>query len=834
MKKGFRLRGSGVVKALAFLLAWVLAVVICAGTGVVIILASSYRSDYDPTTEDTIYEYQEYTKEYLFLWQYRDELTAPGQEWYEDLSQMLSADETNFRYVVAGEDGDILLANCDETVEEAEQMYRHLIMCSAYELGVEKNVGHYLDLTATDDWVLVCGTEEEWRLTSYTSAYYYERDSLAESLANAYGSWRSVLSAAADGSLYINGVYADEDYGYYDEAVDEEAVDESDTDSTDTEAAETAVEEEAYDTAYDGDSTYYYYVYTGDESYYTIYAWVDESYPVYDAFSQGYEDYLLSQKQFEQYITPAAWITAISLLLFLGLLAEMTWSWGWNRQGELSLRGLNKLPVEAIVAVVAAAVIGAACIFSDFYWNDMPLSYSALVWGLAGLVGALGCLIAWVVLTAQIKTRTVGRQSLICRLLRWCGRLGRGVLDRCKKIVSQWALYWKLLLGCAVYYLVVGLIFIFGFDDLVYWDPIPALLLFLLLMAPPVVLACKWAVDWARLRKTVKEMVDGRLDATVDSSHMLPDLKEHAGDLGNLSQGLKKAVEEEVKGQRFKTELITNVSHDLKTPLTSIINYVDLLKKADIQDETIRTYIDVLDRKSQRLKTLTEDLVEASKAASGTVSVQLERLDVAQLVEQAAAEYSDRLEDAGLTTILTTPEEPCPILADGHHLWRVLDNLLGNCTKYAMPGTRVYLDVAHGENDYVVTVKNISAEALNVPPEELMKRFVRGDASRTTEGSGLGLSIARNLTNIQGGQFDLVVDGDLFKAIITFPAAPPLPEEPEEAAKPKAPPLSEPPTMPAEAELAEEPQPTPSPETAPEGDTAEGPEPEDSKSEETE
>ncbi|MCC8182553.1 MAG: sensor histidine kinase, partial [Clostridiales bacterium] len=265
----------------------------------------------------------------------------------------------------------------------------------------------------------------------------------------------------------------------------------------------------------------------------------------------------------------------------------------------------------------------------------------------------------------------------------------------------------------------------------------------------------------------------------------------------------------------------------------SIINYVDLLKKADIQDETIRGYIDVLDRKSQRLKTLTEDLVEASKAASGTVAVRLERLDLVQLVEQAAAEYSDRLEAAGLTTILTTPEQPCPILADGHHLWRVLDNLLGNCTKYAMPGTRVYLDVAEGKGDYVVTVKNISADPLNIPPEELMKRFVRGDASRTTEGSGLGLSIARNLTNVQGGQFDLVVDGDLFKAIITFPAAPPLLEEakePEEPKTPKAPPLSEPPTMPPEAEPAKAEDTGPSPEPPKEDGTADGPEqPEDSK-----
>ncbi|MCD7802683.1 MAG: HAMP domain-containing histidine kinase [Clostridiales bacterium] len=821
MKKGFRLRGSGVVKALAFLLAWALATVACAGAGVLIVLAARYNTDYDPVD---VYAYDsqcQYTREFLFLSLYADELTAAGEEWYAELDKNLSANETNFRYMIVSEDGDILLANNDATVEEANEAYRGIYMYSSYELGIEENVGYYLDLTATDDWVLVRGTEEEWSLTSYASSYYYEGDSLAEFLADANVSWRAVLSSVADGSLYVN-----EDYGY-DYSYDSEAAMESA--STDTDATEAVDEADSYE---DESYYYYYYVYTGTEAFYTVYTWVDQDYPVADAYFQGYKSSLLAQQQFEQYITPAAWITGISLLLFLALLAEMTWAWGWNREGELALRGLNRLPIEAIIAVVALALIGAALEFSRFYWSDATLTYAAMVWGLAGMAGALGCLIAWVVIAAQIKTRTVGQQSLICRLLRRCGKLGRSALNGCRQAISQWALYWKVLAGCAVYYVAAGLFFVIGFDDLVYWYPIQALLLFLLLMLPPVALACKWAVDWAKLRKTVKEMVDGRLDATVDSRHMLPDLKDHANDLGSLSQGLKKAVEEEVKGQRFKTELITNVSHDLKTPLTSIINYVDLLKKADIPDETIRGYIDVLDRKSQRLKTLTEDLVEASKAASGTVAVRLERLDIVQLVEQAAAEYSDRLEAAGLTTILTTPEEPCPIQADGHHLWRVLDNLLGNCTKYAMPGTRVYLDVSHQENDYVVTVKNISADPLNVPPEELMKRFVRGDASRTTEGSGLGLSIARNLTNVQGGQFDLVVDGDLFKAVITFPSAPPLPEEPEKTEAPKtpnAPPLPEPPTMPPETGPAEAEDLEPSPEPPKEDDASAGPEAEDSR-----
>ncbi|MDE6108283.1 MAG: HAMP domain-containing histidine kinase, partial [Oscillospiraceae bacterium] len=231
------------------------------------------------------------------------------------------------------------------------------------------------------------------------------------------------------------------------------------------------------------------------------------------------------------------------------------------------------------------------------------------------------------------------------------------------------------------------------------------------------------------------------------------------------------AVDERLKSERFKAELITNVSHDLKTPLTSIINYVDLLKKEDIQEEKAREYIEVLDRKSQRLKKLTEDLVEASKASTGTLTVNAERLGVVQLVEQALGEYSAKFENAGLTLVSTLPPEEVYVRADGRHLWRILDNLMGNCVKYALSGTRVYLEVVKWDGNVIFSLKNISANQLNVPPEELMERFVRGDESRTTEGSGLGLSIARSLTDLQGGTFRLSIDGDLFKAAVSFPEA---------------------------------------------------------------
>ncbi len=279
---------------------------------------------------------------------------------------------------------------------------------------------------------------------------------------------------------------------------------------------------------------------------------------------------------------------------------------------------------------------------------------------------------------------------------------------------------------------------------------------------------CRWARQWRELRQATDQIVAGE-GVTVDADGFFRDLSSHAQALNSLGRTVEEAVERETRSQRFQAELITNVSHDLKTPLTSVINYVDLLKKTDQHDPKAVEYLAVLDRQSRRLKKLTEDLVEASKASTGALPVNLEPLDLGELVGQAAAEYRDRLQERDLEVVVTAPAEQVAVLADGRHLWRVLDNLLGNCVKYALPGTRVYLEVNALENGGQVTVKNVSAQALNCPPEELLARFVRGDGSRSTEGSGLGLSIAQNLTQLQGGNFSLQIDGDLFKAEVTLP-----------------------------------------------------------------
>ena len=267
---------------------------------------------------------------------------------------------------------------------------------------------------------------------------------------------------------------------------------------------------------------------------------------------------------------------------------------------------------------------------------------------------------------------------------------------------------------------------------------------------------------------STKRMRKGDLEGKVDDRLLIGSFREFADELNGLADVAVVAARKQLKSERMKTELITNVSHDIKTPLTSIINYVDLLKKAQTQPER-EACLEVLDRQSQRLKKLVEDLMEMSKASTGNLAVDIQRVDAAEAINQALGEFSDKLEKAQLIPVFRQPEEPVEMMADGRLVWRVMSNLLGNAVKYALPGTRVYLDLAKVEDKVVISVKNISREELNVAAEELLERFVRGDASRNTEGSGLGLNIARSLMELQKGQLQLLVDGDLFKVTLIFP-----------------------------------------------------------------
>ena len=271
------------------------------------------------------------------------------------------------------------------------------------------------------------------------------------------------------------------------------------------------------------------------------------------------------------------------------------------------------------------------------------------------------------------------------------------------------------------------------------------------------------------LQKGGKELAAGNLTYQIPLKKLHWVFREHGENLGNIRQAIQNAVEVQLKSERMKTELITNVSHDIKTPLTSIVSYVDLLKKQEMPTDEAREYLEVLDRQSARLKKLTEDLVEASKASTGNLNVDFQPTDVNVLLTQSAGEYEERLKDRDLILLLTPAAETPSISADGRLLWRVFENLLSNIYKYAQPGTRVYLTCQETADTVSIVFRNISAAPLNLSPEELTDRFVRGDASRNTEGSGLGLSIAQSLTQLQKGTFEIIIDGDLFKVVLTFP-----------------------------------------------------------------
>ena len=272
-----------------------------------------------------------------------------------------------------------------------------------------------------------------------------------------------------------------------------------------------------------------------------------------------------------------------------------------------------------------------------------------------------------------------------------------------------------------------------------------------------------------KIRDMINHIYDGKTDFLLNEEEFKGNLRNVAKYLNDIAGGFSNAIEENLKSERMKTELITNVSHDLKTPLTSIINYVDLLKAENIENEKAKEYIEVLDNKSQRLKKLTEDLVEASKASSGNIKLTMEKLKVKELIHQVTGEFEDKFEARKLETILSYPEENVFILADSRYLYRVLENIYSNIAKYAKEDTRVYVDIVKNNKKVLIAIKNISKEQLNISADELMQRFVRGDSSRNTEGSGLGLSIAKSLTELQGGSFDIYLDGDLFKVVIEFP-----------------------------------------------------------------
>ncbi len=445
----------------------------------------------------------------------------------------------------------------------------------------------------------------------------------------------------------------------------------------------------------------------------------------------------------------------LGVLLFLFLLSAAGHR---DETDTITASFVDRIPLDVLTAL-AVLCIGLILAFAfDIGLPGNPMGW--IVFGVLMLDAALLFLLFCMSFAVRVKLGTLWQNCLVTRIGRCCGKLlrqlghlaGRGL--RALPLLGRWVLF----LG-AFLLLELLLLAMTGGSGAALW------LLHLFVLCPAALFLI-W--NMRRLRLGAKEIAGGHLESKIDTKYLYGELKDHAEDLNHIRDGLNTAVAERMKSEHFQSELITNVSHDIKTPLTSIVNYVDLLAKEDLQNEKAREYVEVLERQSARLKKLLDDLLEASKASTGTLAVAPERLDLAVLLDQCVGEYSERLGKAELELVLLKPQEPVAILADGRHLWRIFDNLLGNIVKYAQPGTRVYLNLAREENRAVVTFRNISREALNLSGEELMERFVRGDSARNTEGSGLGLAIARSLTQLQGGEMELTVDGDLFKVVLKF------------------------------------------------------------------
>ena len=375
------------------------------------------------------------------------------------------------------------------------------------------------------------------------------------------------------------------------------------------------------------------------------------------------------------------------------------------------------------------------------------------------LVAAVMIFIAFVYLAniiTRIKTKVFFRYSELYYI-------SRPVVYLWGVAKENLSLFWKGVLVLAAVSMVELILFVANM-----YEPDNLLVLFYIGKIMEAALILYVLLQMKILRDGAKRVAAGDLNQKIPTDKMRWVFKEHAEDINRVADGIEIAVEEQMKSERFKTELITNVSHDIKTPLTSIISYVALIKKEELTDPTMLEYVDVLDRQSARLKKLIEDLMEASKASTGNLDVNPEECDMGVLLTQLVGEFGDKLSANGLEAVVSKPEKPVMIMADGRHIWRVLDNLMSNICKYSQENTRVYVSLEENEKDVQIVFKNISKVALNIPSDQLMQRFVRGDSSRHTEGSGLGLSIARSLTELMNGTLRLDIDGDLFKVTLKF------------------------------------------------------------------
>ena len=488
---------------------------------------------------------------------------------------------------------------------------------------------------------------------------------------------------------------------------------------------------------------------------YDIYTSYDDSnaslYTAYGINQAVYEYMLKNQNQ-------PIYVIIISSLLLVVIAVYLFWAIG-HKEGkeEIDLNTLDNIPYE-ILSIICLTI---AMIFLSILVNiGQVLNYFILV------VGTICYFVCYAVLAImgvttikRLKAKKFFKSFLTYRILKWFWNKIRKFMDTInQKASGSKKLFWYYIIFIIIS-VVLASLFATG---------IGAILLIIFWIWTYYKMK-KYIIEQENIKNALKNIYEGKTDIKLNEEEMQGLLKEMAVYINDIASGFSNAIEKSLKSERLKTELITNVSHDIKTPLTSIINYVDLLKKENIQNQKVNEYIQILDNKSQRLKKLTEDLVEASKASSGNVKLNMEEINLKELINQTIGEFKDKFEKNNLKIETKMPDKEIKIKADNRYIYRIVENLFGNIAKYALDNSRVYIDIEEEKNKVKITIKNISKDKLNISSDELMQRFVRGDKSRYTEGSGLGLSIAKSLTELQGGSFNITIDGDLFKVDIKWP-----------------------------------------------------------------
>jgi len=465
-------------------------------------------------------------------------------------------------------------------------------------------------------------------------------------------------------------------------------------------------------------------------------------------------------------------ILAVSLVVLAVCIVILCWSAGVGANGAVQPSGLNRLPLDVYVGIAGLGIVLLTVLFRQLLlWVENEGPHPGNLTILAVNVMAITLLVigAIVIFAAQLKVKNGywWRHSAtgwcLCKLAAGIRFLFRGT----KSLIGLLPLIWRWLLTAAV----MGLGVLIAALWLTASHSGLSLLFLLLAIVLCIAVVCYGGYAFGVLMRGVHRMTKGDLSYQIRTKYLVGDFLDFATRLNSLSETAMIAAQRQMKSERMKTELITNVSHDIKTPLTSIINFVDLLQQPHTPQQNAE-YLEVLSRQSERMKKLIEDLVDLSKVSSGNITVNLMPMDAEETVNQALGEFSDKLEAAGLSPVFRRPEKPVCILADGTLVWRVLSNLLTNAIKYAMPGTRIYVELLELDGQALLSVKNVSREQMRASAEDLMERFVQGDESRNSDGSGLGLNIARSLMEVQGGKLSLFLDGDLFKVTLFFPLAP--------------------------------------------------------------